>query len=113
MAGQLLVTAGQNHDRLRSEAAFAMLCGAAPVPASTGRTHRHRLNRGADRHANTALYRVVIEMRARLSPIAYEQINFLGRYAFSRPEVAAGLRPFYDPAREGDAFPGAMSASAS
>ncbi|GGV47231.1 IS110 family transposase [Actinomadura cremea] len=60
VAGQLLVTAGQNHDRLRSEAAFAMLCGAAPIPASSGRTHRHRLNRGGDRHANAALYRVVI-----------------------------------------------------
>ena len=46
VAGQLLVTAGQNPDRLRSEAAFAMLCGAAPLPASSGRTHRHRLNRG-------------------------------------------------------------------
>ncbi|MFC5188162.1 IS110 family RNA-guided transposase [Actinomadura harenae] len=60
VAGQLLVTAGQNHDRLRSEAAFAMLCGAAPIPASSGKTNRHRLNRGGDRHANAALYRVVL-----------------------------------------------------
>jgi transposase len=60
VAGQLLVTAGQNHDRLRSEAAFAMLCGAAPIPASSGKTNRHRLNRGGDRQANAALYRVVI-----------------------------------------------------
>lgn len=42
-AGQLLVTAGDNPQRLRSEAAFAHLCGAAPIPASSGRTHRHRL----------------------------------------------------------------------
>ncbi|MFD3941088.1 IS110 family transposase [Streptomyces sp. NPDC058611] len=60
VAGQLLVTAGDNPDRLRSEAAFAMLCGVAPLPASSGRTHRHRLNRGGDRAANAALYRIVL-----------------------------------------------------
>jgi transposase len=60
VAGQLLVTAGQNPERLRSEAAFAMLCGAAPLPASSGRTHRHRLNRGGDRQANAALYRITL-----------------------------------------------------
>jgi transposase len=59
-AGQLLVTAGDNPDRITSEAAFAMLCGAAPLPASSGRTHRHRLNRGGDRQANAALYRIVL-----------------------------------------------------
>jgi transposase len=52
VAGQLLVTAGDNPARLRSEAAFAVLCGAAPLPASSGKTHRHRPNRGGDRHAN-------------------------------------------------------------
>jgi transposase len=60
VAGQFLVTAGQNADRLRSEAAFAMLCGASPLPASSGRTDRHRLNRGGDRQANAALYRIVL-----------------------------------------------------
>lgn len=60
IAAQLLVTAGENHDRLRSEASFAMLCGAAPIPASSGKTHRHRLNRGGDRRANAALYQVVL-----------------------------------------------------
>lgn len=59
-AGQLLVTAGENHDRLTNEAAFAMLCGVAPIPASSGKTNRHRLNRGGDRQANKALYRVVL-----------------------------------------------------
>jgi transposase len=49
---------------LRSEAAFAMLCGVAPIPASSGKTHRHRLNRGGDRAANSALHLgVVIPMR--------------------------------------------------
>lgn len=55
-AGQLLVTAGDNPRRLRNEAAFAHLCGVAPLPASSGRTTRHRLNRGGDRHANHALW---------------------------------------------------------
>lgn len=60
IAGQLLVTAGANHERLHSEAAFAALCGVAPVPASSGRTHRHRLNRGGDRQANCALWRITL-----------------------------------------------------
>ncbi|MFG1812599.1 transposase [Kribbella sp. NPDC049174] len=60
VAGQLLVTAGDNPDRLRTEAAFAALCGASPVPVSSGRTDRHRLNRGGDRHANSALFTVTM-----------------------------------------------------
>lgn len=60
VAGQLLCTAGDNPHRLHSEAAFAHLCGVAPIPASSGKTHRHRLNRGGDRAANTALYTIVL-----------------------------------------------------
>jgi transposase len=60
VAGQMLVTAGDNPGRLRSEGAFARLCGVAPLPASSGRTDRHRLNRGGDRGANNALYTVVL-----------------------------------------------------
>ena len=59
-AAQLLTTAGDNPDRLHTEAAFAHLCGVAPIQASSGRTDKHRLNRGGDRHANAALYRIVI-----------------------------------------------------
>ena len=57
-AAQLLITAGDNPDRLRSEAAFAALCGASPVEASSGKTIRHRVNRGGDRQANTALWMI-------------------------------------------------------
>jgi transposase len=64
VAGQMLVTAGDNPDRLRSEAAFAHLCGVAPIPASSGNTERHRLNRGGDRHANSALYMLVLSRLA-------------------------------------------------
>jgi transposase len=60
VAATLLVTAGDNPDRLRSEAAFAALCGVSPIPASSGLRTRHRLNRGGDRQANCALYRVVL-----------------------------------------------------
>ena len=59
-AATLLITAGSNPDRLRSEAAFAALCGVCPIPASSGKTNRHRLNRGGDRQANAALHRIVV-----------------------------------------------------
>jgi transposase len=59
-AATLLVAAGDNPDRLRSEAAWAHLCGAAPIPASSGKIIRHRLNRGGDRQANAALHRIVL-----------------------------------------------------
>lgn len=61
LAGQFLVTVGDNTDRVRSEAAFAKLCGVSPKPTGSGRTAgRHRLNRGGDRAANSALYIVAI-----------------------------------------------------
>jgi transposase len=73
-AGQLLVTAGDNPQRLRSEAAFAHLCGTAPIPASSGRTDRHRLNRGGDRRANNALWRIaLVRMRCHPPTRAYVQ----------------------------------------
>jgi transposase len=59
-AAALLITAGDNWQRLHSEAAFAALCGSSPVEASSGKTRRHRLNRGGDRQANAALHRIVI-----------------------------------------------------
>ena len=59
VGAQLLLTAGDNPDRLRSGASFAALCGTAPVPVSSGRTDRHRLSRGGDRAANSALHLIV------------------------------------------------------
>lgn len=59
-AARLLVTAGDNPERLRCEAAFAALCGVSPIPASSGKTQRVRLNRGGDRQANATLHRVVV-----------------------------------------------------
>jgi transposase len=72
IAAELLVAAGDNSDRVRSESAFAKLCGACPIPASSGKTNRHRLNRGGNRQANAALYRaVIVRMRWHAPTIAY------------------------------------------
>ncbi len=60
VAATLLIAAGDNPDRIRSEAAWAHLCGVAPISASSGKTQRHRLNRGGNRQANSAIYRVMM-----------------------------------------------------
>jgi transposase len=59
-AAALLIAAGDNPQRLRSEAAFAHLCGVAPIPASSGKTTRHRLHRGGNRDANRALWVIAL-----------------------------------------------------
>jgi transposase len=59
-AAMLLIAAGDHPRRLRSEAAWAHLCATAPIPASSGKVTRHRLNRGGDRQASHALWRIVI-----------------------------------------------------
>ena len=73
-ASALLVTAGDNPHRMRTEASFAALCGASPVQASSGKTIRHRLNRGGNRQANNALWRIAsVRMRYHPATIAYVQ----------------------------------------
>lgn len=93
VAGQLLVTAGDNRDRLRSESSFAHLCGVAPLPASSGKTVRHRLNRGGDRGANQALWRIVI---VRLSCDARTQAYAVRRRAegLNKREVIRCLKRY-------------------
>ncbi len=66
-AAEMLIVIGDNPERIRSEAALAKFCDACPIPASSGKTNRHRLNRGGNRQANAALYRVVI-VRMRGAP---------------------------------------------
>jgi transposase len=71
-AAEMLILAGDNPERIKSEAAFAKLCGACPVPASSGSTQRHRLNWAGHRQANSALYRsVIVRMRFHPPTIAY------------------------------------------
>ena len=66
-AAALLITAGDNPERLGSEASYAALCGASPVQMSSGKTARLRLPRGGDRQANAALYRIALS-RLRWDP---------------------------------------------
>ena len=71
-AAEMLLLVGDNRERIHSEAALAKLCDVCPVPASSGKTSRHRLNRGGHRQANAALYRVVIvRMRAHQPTLDY------------------------------------------
>ena len=92
-AATLLVTAGGNPERLRSEAAFAALCGVNPVPASSGRTNRHRLNRGGDRQANAALYRIVL-VRLRYHQPTKEYMDRRTGEGMTKPEVIRCLKRY-------------------
>lgn len=92
-AGQLLVTAGDNPERMRSEAAFAHLAGVAPIPASSGRTHRHRLNRGGDRAANNALHTIAL-VRMRHDERTRTYIERRTREGLSKKEIMRCLKRF-------------------
>ncbi|MEN4464264.1 IS110 family transposase [Mycolicibacterium fortuitum] len=92
-AAQLLITAGANPHRLHSEAAFAALCGAAPVPASSGKTNRHRLSRGGDRAANNALHRIALVRMSHHQPTKdYVQRQLRNGQSKSRMEVLRKLK---------------------
>nr|WP_090339550.1 IS110 family transposase [Mycolicibacterium malmesburyense]CRL67927.1 transposase IS116/IS110/IS902 family protein [Mycolicibacterium malmesburyense] len=92
-AAQLLITAGANPHRLHSEAAFAALCGVAPVPASSGKTTRHRLSRGGDRAANNALHRIALVRLSCHQPTKdYAQRQLQGCHSKSKMEVLRKLK---------------------
>jgi transposase len=93
VAGQLLTTAGDNPERLRSEAAFAHLCGVAPIPASSGRINRHRLNRGGDRAANSALFTIVL-CRLRYDPATRAYAERRTKEGLSKPEIIRCLKRY-------------------
>lgn len=92
-AGELLVTAGENPERLRSEASFAMLCGASPIPASSGKTQRHRLNRGGNRQANSALHMIVL-CRMRTDPRTKAYVSRRLAEGLSKREVMRCLKRY-------------------
>jgi len=73
-AAALLITVGDNPERLNSERSYAALCGVSPVEASSGRTQRRRLNRGGDRQANAALYRISLS-RLRWDPRSQDYLH--------------------------------------
>lgn len=93
VAAQLLATAGDNPKRLRSEAAFAKLCGACPIPASSGKTSRHRLNRGGDRRANQALFTIVL-VRMRHDPRTRAYVARRTAEGKTRKEIMRCLKRF-------------------
>ena len=92
-AGEFIVTAGENPDRLRSEAGFAMLCGACPIPASSGKTQRHRLNRGGNRQANSALHIVVLS-RMRMDPRTKRYVERRQAEGKSKREIMRCLKRY-------------------
>ena len=92
-AGQLLVTAGQNIERLPNDGAFARLCGASPIPASSGRTSRHRLSRGGDRKANRALHLIAV-CRLRYCARTRAYANRRTAEGLSKPEIIRCLKRY-------------------
>lgn len=91
--GALLVAAGANPDRLRSEAAFSMLCGSSPIKASSSKTNRHGLNRGGNRQANAALHRIVL-VRLRYRHATKDYVQRRTSEGKSKPEITRCLKRY-------------------
>jgi transposase len=92
-AALLLIAAGDHPERLRSEAAWAHLCAAAPIPASSGKTVRHRLNPGGDRQANHALWRIVIT-RMSSHPPTRAYVDRRSKEGLSKTEIIRCLKRY-------------------
>jgi transposase len=93
VAGALLVAAGDNPERLEHEASFAALCGVSPVDASSGKQHRHRLNRGGNRDANRALW-VIALVRLRCDKRTREYAARRTSEGLSKPEILRCLKRY-------------------
>jgi transposase len=92
-AAVLLIAAGDHPGRLRSEAAWAHLCATAPIPASSGKVARHRLNRGGDRQANHALWRIVLT-RMGSNPPTRAYVARRSAEGLSKPEIIRCLKRY-------------------
>jgi len=92
-AATLLTTVGDNPGRIVSEAAFAHLCGVAPIPASSGKVNRLRLNRGGDRQANSALWGIVIT-RMRNDPRTQAYVERRLKEGRSKSEIIRVLKRY-------------------
>ncbi|MEP0919541.1 transposase [Leptolyngbya sp. DQ-M1] len=92
-AAEMLLTFGENADRVHSEAAFAKMCGVCPIPASSGKTQRHRLNRGGSRQANAALFRVVI-VRMRWHQPTQDYVTRRTAQGLSKREIIRCLKRY-------------------
>jgi transposase len=93
IAGALLVAAGDNPDRLHSEAAFASLCGVAPLPAASGKPTRHRLSRGGDRDANRARSLLALG-RMGWDPATRTYVTRRTAAGLSKPEIIRCLKRY-------------------
>jgi transposase len=91
VAAKLVIAAGQNPERLRTEACFAALCGASPVEASSGKTRRHRLNRGGDRQANNALWTIAFH-RMRTDPETHAYVERRTKEGLDTREIMRCLK---------------------
>jgi Transposase IS116/IS110/IS902 family len=92
-AALLLIAAGDHPQRLRSEAAWAHLCGAAPIPASSGKVTRWRLNRGGNREASHALWRIVIT-RMSSHPATRAYVTRRSKEGLSKKEIIRCLKRY-------------------
>jgi transposase len=92
-AAEMMIVAGDNPERVRSEGAFAKLCGACPIPASSGVTNRHRLFRGGHRQANAALYRIVI-VRMRWHQPTIDYVTRRTAEGLSKKDIIRCLKRF-------------------
>jgi transposase len=92
-AAILMAVAGDNPERLKSEAALAALCGASPLQASSGKTQRYRLNRGSDRAAYNALWTVVM-VRMRSDPRTIEYVKKRTKEGLSSKEIQRCLKRY-------------------
>lgn len=92
-AGRLLVSAGQNIERLLGEGSFAALCGASPIPASSGKTTRHRLTYGGDRDANRALHLIAV-CRLRYCPRTRAYAERRTAEGKTKPEIIRCLKRY-------------------
>ena len=92
-AAMMLIAAGDHPERLRSEAAWAHLCATAPIPASSGKVTRHRLNPGGDRQANHALYRIVIT-RMSSHPATRAYVDRRSKEGLSKKEIIRCLKRY-------------------
>jgi transposase len=92
-AAILIAVAGDNPERLRSEAALSALCRVSPLQASSGKTKRHRLNRGGDRAANNALWTIAI-VRMRSEPRTQSYVTRRTTQGMSSKEIQRCLKRF-------------------
>jgi transposase len=95
VAAAILVAVGDNPERIRTEAAFAKLCGVAPLPANSGkRTNRHRLNPGGNRHANSALWHIVLTRVSQREPRTAAYVDRRRKQGLTNREIFRCLKRY-------------------